>query len=72
LLYLACVDIETDLTSQQRFQRAKDLSISAFLADSIYNFGELVGHLDHLLAIEADDLHLDHASDPGCFEDDTG
>ncbi|KIM23583.1 hypothetical protein M408DRAFT_332304 [Serendipita vermifera MAFF 305830] len=44
LLYLACVDIETDLTSKQRFERAKDLSISALLADSIYNFGELIMH----------------------------
>ncbi|KAG8797762.1 26S proteasome regulatory subunit [Serendipita sp. 411] len=44
LLYLACVDIESDLTSKQRFDRAKDLSLSAFLADSIYNFGELIMH----------------------------
>lgn len=44
LLYLACVDIEADLTSKQRYERAKDLSISAFLADSIYNFGELIMH----------------------------
>ncbi|CAG8704177.1 114_t:CDS:2, partial [Acaulospora colombiana] len=41
LLYLACVDIDTDLSSKQRFERAKDLSLSAFLSDSIYNFGEL-------------------------------
>ena len=46
LLYLACVDIEKDLSGKQRFDRAKDLSLSALLADSIYNFGELVrlGH----------------------------
>lgn len=42
LLYLACVDIDKDLTPQQRFERAKYLSLSALLADSIYNFGELV------------------------------
>lgn len=43
LLYLACVDVETDLTTEERLLRAHDLGISAFLGESIYNFGELVG-----------------------------
>lgn len=42
LLYLACVDVATDLTADQRLLRAHDLGISAFLGDTIYNFGELV------------------------------
>jgi len=44
LLYLACVDIEKDLNQEQRIQRAHDLCISGFMADSIYNFGELIMH----------------------------
>ncbi|KIJ64357.1 hypothetical protein HYDPIDRAFT_90849 [Hydnomerulius pinastri MD-312] len=44
LLYLACVDIGTDLTSEERLLRAHDLGISAFLGDTIYNFGELLMH----------------------------
>lgn len=43
LLYLACVDVGTDLTAEERLLRAHDLGISAFLGESIYNFGELVG-----------------------------
>lgn len=43
LLHLACVDIGTDLTAEERLLRAHDLGISAFLGESIYNFGELVG-----------------------------
>lgn len=43
LLYLACVDVGTDLTGEERLLRAHDLGISAFLGESIYNFGELVG-----------------------------
>jgi 26S proteasome regulatory subunit N9 len=42
LLYLACVDIATDLTAEDRLTRAHDLSVAAFLGDQIYNFGELV------------------------------
>lgn len=42
LLYLACVDIETGMSAEERLARAHDLSISAFLGDTIYNFGELV------------------------------
>lgn len=44
LLYLACVDVATDLTADQRLLRAHDLGISAFLGDTIYNFGELLMH----------------------------
>ncbi|KAH9476676.1 putative 26S proteasome regulatory subunit rpn9 [Psilocybe cubensis] len=44
LLYLACVDIEKDMSPQERLERAHDLSLSALLADTIYNFGELLQH----------------------------
>jgi hypothetical protein len=42
LLYLACVDPATDMSTEERLLRAHDLGISAFLGDTIYNFGELV------------------------------
>lgn len=48
LLYLACVDVGIDLTAEERLLRAHDLGISAFLGESIYNFGELVGCSGHL------------------------
>ncbi|EDR03186.1 uncharacterized protein LACBIDRAFT_123195 [Laccaria bicolor S238N-H82] len=44
LLYLACVDPEKDLSAEERLGRAHDLGISAFLGDTIYNFGELLMH----------------------------
>ncbi|KAI0060076.1 hypothetical protein BV25DRAFT_1807834 [Artomyces pyxidatus] len=44
LLYLACVDIETDMSEEERLGRAHDLGLSAFLAETIYNFGELLMH----------------------------
>ncbi|KAF9016310.1 hypothetical protein BDZ89DRAFT_1022829 [Hymenopellis radicata] len=44
LLYLACVDPATDMTPEERLARAHDLGISAFLGDTIYNFGELLMH----------------------------
>jgi len=44
LLYLACVDVEKDMSPEERLARAHDLSISAFLGDTIYNFGELLMH----------------------------
>ncbi|THH04133.1 hypothetical protein EW145_g5747 [Phellinidium pouzarii] len=44
LLYLACVDPATDLSPEDAVSRAHDLSISALLGDSIYNFGELLMH----------------------------
>jgi len=42
LLYLACVDLERDMSRDERLLRAHDLALSAFLAETIYNFGELV------------------------------
>jgi 26S proteasome regulatory subunit N9 len=42
LLYLACVDVEKGMSAEERLARAHDLGISAFLGDTIYNFGELV------------------------------
>ncbi|KAI6118385.1 hypothetical protein F5141DRAFT_1264591 [Pisolithus sp. B1] len=44
LLYLACVDVASDLTRDECLLRAHDLSVSAFLGDTIYNFGELLMH----------------------------
>jgi len=44
LLYLACIDPATDLTPEERLLRAHDLALSAFLGDTIYNFGELLMH----------------------------
>ncbi|THU89646.1 hypothetical protein K435DRAFT_781530 [Dendrothele bispora CBS 962.96] len=44
LLYLACLDPATDMTAEERVARAHDLGISAFLGDTIYNFGELLMH----------------------------
>lgn len=45
LLYLACVDIEKDMSAEERLSRAHDLSVSALIGDTIYNFGELVRFL---------------------------
>lgn len=42
LLYLACVDVDQELSEADRKQRAHDLCIAALLGDTIYNFGELV------------------------------
>ncbi|KAG6833216.1 hypothetical protein H0H87_010279 [Tephrocybe sp. NHM501043] len=44
LLYLACVDTEAEMTPEERLGRAHDLGISAFLGETIYNFGELLMH----------------------------
>jgi len=44
LLYLACVDVEKGIPPEERLVRAHDLSIAALLADTIYNFGELLMH----------------------------
>ncbi|ORY57988.1 hypothetical protein BCR35DRAFT_309515 [Leucosporidium creatinivorum] len=53
LLYLACVNVETDLLPQQRYERAHDLAVAALLG-KIYNFGELLMHpiLDALTGTE--------------------
>lgn len=49
LLYLACVNVH-DLKKSEAQERAYDLSISALLGETIYNFGELLLHpiLDEL------------------------
>lgn len=41
LLYLACIEL-SDLEPEEQLSRAHDLGLSAFLGDTIYNFGELV------------------------------
>jgi 26S proteasome regulatory subunit N9 len=51
LLYLACVDTEKDMSPEERLLRAHDLGVSALLGDTIYNFGELVRHLLHVVKI---------------------
>ncbi|PRQ70900.1 hypothetical protein AAT19DRAFT_10440 [Rhodotorula toruloides] len=47
LLYLACIDIDRDLTQDERAERARDLGIAALLGESLYNFGELVRRAHH-------------------------
>lgn len=42
LLFLACIDVETDLSAAERLSRAHDLAVAALLGETIYNFGELV------------------------------
>ncbi|KAJ7273374.1 hypothetical protein C8J57DRAFT_1129200 [Mycena rebaudengoi] len=45
LLFLACIpNLATDLTAEDRLARAHDLAISAFMGETIYNFGELLMH----------------------------
>ncbi|KAH8822798.1 hypothetical protein DL96DRAFT_1714263 [Flagelloscypha sp. PMI_526] len=44
LLFLACIDVERDITPEDRLMRAHDLALSAFLSEDIYNFGELLMH----------------------------
>ncbi|GAA5838152.1 hypothetical protein JCM3766R1_001841 [Sporobolomyces carnicolor] len=53
LLYLACINLDKDLTPEERTSRAHDLGISALLG-TIYNFGELLMHpiLDSLTGTE--------------------
>ncbi|TCD62542.1 26S proteasome regulatory subunit [Steccherinum ochraceum] len=43
LLYLACIEL-SDLEPEEQLSRAHDLGLSAFLGDTIYNFGELLMH----------------------------
>jgi 26S proteasome regulatory subunit N9 len=59
LLFLACVQLE-ELSVHERTERAYDLSISALLADSLYNFGELLMHpvLDSLKGTKNEWLRL--------------
>jgi len=52
LLYLACVDLEKDMSQDERLLRAHDLALSAFLAETIYNFGELVRFVQLTLSPE--------------------
>ncbi|RUS25028.1 hypothetical protein BC938DRAFT_472729, partial [Jimgerdemannia flammicorona] len=74
LLFLACVNIDTDLTAEERVERAHDLSIAALLGDTIYNFGELLMHpiLDSLMGTTYDWLKglliAFNAGDIGKFE----
>lgn len=42
LLFLACIDLDKDLSKEERVTRAHDLGVAALLGDSLYNFGELV------------------------------
>lgn len=42
LLYLACVDVDKELSPEDKVGRAHDLCIAALLGETIYNFGELV------------------------------
>jgi 26S proteasome regulatory subunit N9 len=44
LLFLACIDVDKDLSAPERLTRAHDLSIAALLGETIYNFGELLQH----------------------------
>ena len=44
LLYLACINVEQDLSRDEQIGRAHDLGLSALLGPTIYNFGELVGY----------------------------
>ena len=46
LLFLACIDLDNDLSAEERVTRAHDLGVAALLGDSIYNFGELVREVD--------------------------
>lgn len=44
LLYLACVDVDRELSAEDKKARAHDLCVAALLGESIYNFGELLQH----------------------------
>lgn len=74
LLFLACINIETEMSTAEQVQSAHDLGISALLGDTIYNFGELLLHpiLASLQGTEyawiSDLLHAFNAGDIGRFE----
>ncbi|WVO14058.1 hypothetical protein L204_101685 [Cryptococcus depauperatus] len=44
LLYLACVDLKTEMAESDKKSRAHDLCVAALLGENIYNFGELLQH----------------------------
>jgi len=73
LLYLACVDVETGLSSEERLARAHGLGISALLGDTIYNFGELVRYRRASLALTKIEFtsQLAHASHLGLPQQDS-
>jgi hypothetical protein len=56
------------MSADERLVRAHDLGISAFLGDTIYNFGELVRHWFSPFRQNFDLMPalLAHASDTGC------
>jgi len=55
LLYLACVPLE-NIPHEEQLERARDLGLAALLADSIYNFGELLA-LNILSSLEGTPFH---------------
>lgn len=74
LLYLACINVDAELSRAEQVQSAHDLGISALLGDTIYNFGELLLHpilaslRDSEYAWIADLLFAFNAGDIGRFE----
>jgi len=45
LLFLGCIpSLESDISIEERVQRAHDLVLAALLSETIYNFGELLLH----------------------------
>lgn len=74
LLYLACIDIDTELSVTERVESAHDLALAALLGDSIYNFGELLQHAVLASLAESEHawlgnlLHAFHTGDLGAFE----
>lgn len=73
-LFLACIHVDAEMSKAEQVQCAHDLSISALLGDTIYNFGELLLHpiLASLQGSEyawlADLLFAFNAGDMGRFE----
>lgn len=74
LLFLACIHVDAEMPKAEQVQCAHDLSISALLGDTIYNFGELLLHpiLTTLQGTEyawlSDMLYVFNAGDMGRFE----
>lgn len=74
LLFLACIHVDADMSKGEQVQCAHDLSISALLGDTIYNFGELLLH-PILTTLQGSDfawisdlLYAFNAGDMGRFE----